>query len=155
MIETDAVSQTKDFSALAGHLERFLGKVHGCHGSSLAREIYRVGADAAANFQHALVLPAREFCEPWDMWLDKIFSLLDLVKILPASRSLRGMADIARPAVPIFLDVVDGYLFECLCAHVAPLFLYSSGFRNSRAPCLGRSPGTNGFLFSFCIPPSH
>src|SRR6266581_41070 len=50
----DAVSQTIDLGAFAGHLERLLGKVHCGYPGSVASKIDRVRADAAANFQHTL-----------------------------------------------------------------------------------------------------
>jgi hypothetical protein len=81
----------------------------------VAGEIHGVRADAAANFEDALVLPSWEFGEARDVRLHKIFSALDFVKILTAAGRLGRVANIARPAVPVILDLLDRHLFKRLC----------------------------------------
>src|ERR1700681_3355354 len=124
MAKLDAVSQAIDPGAFTGHLKRLFREVHGRHTGAMAREIHRVGADAAANFQHTFVLPAWELRKTRDVRLDEIFSPLHFVKKLPAAGWLGRVANIARPAVPVVLYLLDGHLLEGLCAHAASFYLH-------------------------------
>src|SRR6202790_694023 len=127
MAKLDAVSQAVDLSAFTGHLKRLFREGNGRHTGAMAREIHRVGTDAAANFQHTFVLPAGELRETRDVRLDEIFSPLYFVKKLPAAGRLGRVANIARPAVPVILDLLDGHLVEGLCAHAVLFYLHVPG----------------------------
>ena len=89
MKETDAVSQAIDLGALARDLERLLLNVHGCHRSAIAREVHRVRANAAANFEDTLASPALEFRKAEDMRLNEILARFDFIEVFPCADGLR------------------------------------------------------------------
>jgi hypothetical protein len=124
--ELDAIRETKNLGAFAGHLERLLGQIHGGDMSAVAGEIHRVRTDAAADFQNAFVPPAGKFGKPRDVRFDEIFSLLDFVKIFPGARRLGRMANVAWPAVPIIPDLLDGYLFKYWRVQNSPFSFFAS-----------------------------
>jgi hypothetical protein len=76
------------------------------------REIDGVGADAAADLEHLLSVPAIELGKSRDMRLDEVFARLHLVVVFASPDRLGGMADIARARIPVCADCGDGRVFK-------------------------------------------
>jgi hypothetical protein len=49
-----------------------------------------------------------EICKAGDVRLDEILALLYFIKIFPGSDTSRRMPYIARPAIPVFFNILNG-----------------------------------------------
>jgi hypothetical protein len=85
-----------------------------CDSGSGAREVDRIGADAAPDLEHALAGPPGELGETGDVRFDEILALLDLIEVLARADRFRRVPDIAGPHVPIRADRVDRDIGERL-----------------------------------------
>src|SRR5580704_7116687 len=103
--EADSIRESENFRALPGHLERFLRQVDRGHLRARAREIDGVGADAASDLEYLLPAPFLEFRKTGDMRFHPVLAMLDLVEIFFGPRRFGRMADVARPGVPVILDI--------------------------------------------------
>src|SRR5258708_7679046 len=81
----------------------------------MPREIYRVGADAAADFQDVFASPSWKVCESGNVRLNKIFSFLDFFKVLEGSDGRGGMTNVAGSTVPISSYILNGCHFDHRC----------------------------------------
>ena len=62
-------------------IERGAGQVDSGDLGARAREVHRVGAEAAANFQHPLAAQRSNCAKPGNMRLDEVLPRLDLIEI--------------------------------------------------------------------------
>src|SRR5262249_2184033 len=72
-----------------------------------AGKVDRVGADPAADLEHALPLPPIEFDERGNVRLNEVLPGLDLVEVLLRADRLIRMSDIAGARIPVLLDGLD------------------------------------------------
>src|SRR5262249_13968202 len=111
----NAVAQPVDGCTALRELEGRLGKVDSRDRRTASREVDRVGADAAADLEHALPPPTSKVGEPWDVRLDEVPSPLDLVEVLTAAHRLRQVGNVAGPSAPVRSNSVqrDGVELGC------------------------------------------
>ena len=105
--KTDAIFQAENRGALPRQLHGLVGKVHGGNLRAGAGEIDGVRADAAADFQDFLAVPAVEVGECRNVILDEVFPGFHLVEIFPRPYRSGRMVDIARAGVPVIADARD------------------------------------------------
>ncbi len=105
--ELDAVRDAEQLRALPRKLERTARQIHGGHRGASAREVDRVGAESAANFQHAFAGPPLMLGKAGNVGLDMVLSGFNLIEVLAGSDTLRRVTEIARPAVPIRANTLD------------------------------------------------
>src|SRR5579883_161280 len=79
--KTNPVRQSKQFCALSSELERFLRQINGCYRGAGTREIHRVRANAAADFEHLFPSPSSEISKSGNMGLNEVLPFLHLVEI--------------------------------------------------------------------------
>ena len=100
--------------AHGGLLKPFPGDGHALgreldHGkvSPPAYKIAGACANAASDLQHFFALPAFELRKTGNVRLDEILALFYFIKIFPGSDVACRMPYIARPTIPILLDILN------------------------------------------------
>ena len=97
--------EAKCGEALPGQRQADLGQFdRGITGAG-PHEIDGVGADPAADLQHPFARPSGELGKSRNVRLDHVFAGFDLVEVLPGPDRQPGMPDVARPAIPIGLNI--------------------------------------------------
>ncbi len=81
-VKPDAILQPIDPGPPAGELQRLFREFYCGDPSAVTSEPYRIGADAAADFQHSPSPPALELCEPGDVGLYEVLTSFYLVEVL-------------------------------------------------------------------------
>lgn len=105
--KADAVFQAENGGAAAGQLHGFFGKIDGGDLGARAGKVDGVRADAAADFQDFLALPALELGKCRNVVLDEVLPGLDLVKIFLRADGRGGMPDVTGASIPVVADARD------------------------------------------------
>src|SRR5688572_4242409 len=69
--EGDAILEPEYLGPPSRQIERGVGQIDSSDVSPCTREVHRVGAETAANFQHPLAAPALELRKAWNMRFDE------------------------------------------------------------------------------------
>jgi hypothetical protein len=69
----------------------------------------RVGTYSAADLQDALPLPSLEAGEQTNVWLDTVFTFLNLIEVLATTDLGRRVSDVTRSLVPETLHLLHRY----------------------------------------------
>ena len=98
--------------SLTGERDGFFREIDTGDLRAVTREIYGVGADAAADFENRFAAPALEIGEGGNVRLDAILAGFDFVKIFLGADRLRRVTDVTGTRVPVILDASDGDFFK-------------------------------------------
>src|SRR6266511_3958275 len=77
-----APRKVEHFESRAGDFETRFRQLNTSVIGAGACKIDGIGPYPAANFDHLLSLPSPELCESGNVWLDKIFALLNFIEVL-------------------------------------------------------------------------
>src|SRR6188474_219326 len=111
-VNRHAIGEPKQLDAPSGKRRRLLRQLDRGDARAGAGKADGIGADAAADLEHAAVLPARELRETGDVRLDEIFPALDLVEVLARAHGPWRVMEVAGTRVPEVADALDRHARE-------------------------------------------
>src|SRR5262249_14460973 len=94
-LERYSIGHGKFMGPELGKLERFWRQIDRRDIGAGTREIDGIGADAAADFQNALAVPARKIGKGGDVRLDEVLARFDLVEVIARANWLGRVANVA------------------------------------------------------------
>src|SRR5437667_12320445 len=104
--------QSQQLKTLSGKGQALAREFYNIQSCSVLDKIRGIGPKPATDLEHIFPSPAWKLSKRWDVGLNEIFSLFNLLKILDRADGLGRMPDIAGPMIPVCFHLLQ-------CAHGA------------------------------------